>query len=276
MHHPAGIGIKQENQLEVALMKKIPAAALGGITSFAGFSMVEARAYPAPDKRKGMFPAKVWIISQPVIPWAEPEGRTVAIMITPGRGLRHSLLYFRAVFPRIGKSAVLQKRDDLVGHDFFRHDKGVRRLHHSEVSHALEPGLFDGYPAIVLTLDHPGGNGINGAAARYDSHLVIGGAKPVRQAVGPGTQLCCRRAEKIAKKKIRCKKIHYLAALVGWAQHDNAAEVCGTVCHEVGPDQDTPSEWVTKWRRPVPSTLRACSFSSSISTRVSIFSLREG
>ena len=46
--------------------------------------------------------------------------------------------------------------------------------------------------------------------------------------------------KKIAKKKIRCKKIHYLAALVGWAQHDNAAEVCGTVCHEVGPDQDTP------------------------------------
>ena len=86
------------------------AAALGGITSFVGFSMVEARAYPAPATLRGMFPAMAAGTLTTGHPRAGPGGRTVAIMIIPGRGLRHSLLYFRTVFPRIGKSAVLQKR----------------------------------------------------------------------------------------------------------------------------------------------------------------------
>lgn len=103
------------------------------------------------------------------------------------------------------------------------HDKGMGGVDHPEVGHARQPGAFHRNFSVVGAGDEPGQKKIHGPVSRDDADLPVYGAELVGYPRRIGPELLTGRAVEPAEQGIGLQAVHHLAAVVGRAEHDDAA-----------------------------------------------------
>lgn len=120
---------------------------------------------------------------------------------------------------------MFQVTDCVFDHGFLFHDHGVRGVNDFVVAHAIDLSALDGDFAIVGTGDHHRVNPVDAAISCQDAAIKVNRSELGDIAVGRCAELLSGRAIDFTEGPPIADCINDFAALIGWSQHDNSAEI---------------------------------------------------
>ena len=100
---------------------------------------------------------------------------------------------------RLHERPILQERDRLRDRDAVSHEPRVRCVDQDMVGHAIDPGVFHRYPAVMRFRQHLAGQRVDRAVSRHDANRIIQRWKQRIDRIVPLCTSCCPAGPKKAR-----------------------------------------------------------------------------